>query len=217
MLVSFAAAWSVWRLVVHRPFPRRWPLPDRDSAAAFVRGRNDERPADDRPSPGGAGSGVEPGNAHGDPAALAATVDLLAVAVSAGLSLPVAVDAVGGSGQDPASRAFAAVATELSHGVPFHRALDRLEAHLGGDVRSLRATLAAASTSGAPVGDSLRSQAERLRRRHRRRLEQRIRRLPVLLILPLCLFVLPAFVVVTIVPVAWTAATQLDLDPVAPP
>ena len=143
---------------------------------------------------------------------LSAAIDLLAVAVTSGLALPTAVTAVGVAGSDRTSRSFSSVGAALDRGVPFDSAIRRLEADLGADARPLVATLAGASESGAPVGPARQRHAERLRLRHRRDVERRIRQLPVLLIVPLCVFVLPAFAVVTIVPVGWTAARQLDLD-----
>ena len=202
---------AVWRFLVRRPLPVRDPGGARSSQPAPpVRSRRSA------PDPAARTTVRPPGrttsSAAVDPVQLSAAVDLLAVAVSAGLSVPGAVAAVGRSGDDPPSRSFARVAAGLERGVPFDRAIRELEVDLGPDTRPLVATLAGATESGAPIGPALQRYAERLRLRHRREVERRIRRLPVLLVIPMCLFVLPAFVVVTVVPVGWTAARQLDPD-----
>ena len=77
---------------------------------------------------------------------------------------------------------------------------------LGPPVRPLVTTLTASLRSGAPPGPSLQRLADAQRQRQRRRAEERVRRLPVLLLAPLVGLVMPAFVVLTIVPVAVTTA-----------
>jgi pilus assembly protein TadC len=146
------------------------------------------------------------------PPDLAATVDLLAVAVGAGATVPLAVAAVGASGSGPTAGALRSVTVAVGRGAGFVGALEELDRALGPVGRELRIPLASAVTSGSPVGPSLRRLADQVRLRRRRLVERRIRRLPVLLLLPLCGLVLPAFVVLTLVPVGLVTARELDLS-----
>ena len=77
---------------------------------------------------------------------------------------------------------------------------------LGPAVRPLVTALVSTTRAGAPLAPALQRLADTERRRQRREAETRVRRLPVLLLAPLVGLVLPAFVVLTIVPVATTTA-----------
>jgi pilus assembly protein TadC len=85
-------------------------------------------------------------------------------------------------------------------------ALEELTRAIGPEARPLVTALSSSLRSGAPLAPGLQRLADAQRRRQRRRAEERIRRLPVLLLAPLVGLVLPAFVVLTIVPVALTTA-----------
>lgn len=215
LVLAVVVSVGVWRGLVRRPLPLREPGAARPSAGPVPAGspRSPRSRSVRHRTLWGRRRRVRSGrDGPADRMELSAAVDLLAVAVTSGLALPTAVAAVGGAGVDRTSRSFASVAAALERGVPFDSAIRGLEADLGADVRPLVVTLAGASESGAPAGPVLQRHAERLRLRHRRDVERRIRQLPVLLIVPLCVFVLPAFVAVTLVPVGWTAARQLDTD-----
>jgi hypothetical protein len=128
------------------------------------------------------------------------SLDLLAVALSSGSGLHQAlldVAEFGGPGEPLAS-----AAARLQRGVPLLEVLDALPGELGAEWIPVVTTLGVTATSGAPAIDAVRRMGAGLRVRRRRRCEQRIRRLPVLLLLPLATLMLPAFVLVTFVPVA---------------
>ncbi len=144
---------------------------------------------------------------------LSATVDLLVVAASAGHTLHTAIVAVGSAGSGPVAAALGRVAERFERGATLMDGIQALPVELGDQVRPLVATLLATDASGAPLVPALRRLADAERRRHRRRAEARVRRLPVLLLGPLVLLVLPAFVVLTIVPVVLTTA-RTGLAPV---
>ena len=127
-------------------------------------------------------------------------VDLLSLAVAAGLSL---------------RRAFAAVAPRLprEHGILVEALLERVQHgerlvtalqqygdELGRSGHELVAILIASERDGAPLAGGLERAADAVRRAQRRDLERRARRLPVTLLVPLVCCVLPAFVVLTVVP-----------------
>ena len=152
---------------------------------------------------------------------LPAAVDLLHVAVTAGHTLHGAVSAVARSGSGPVGDALAEVDRRFRHGSTLVEELDRLPDRLGPAVRPLSTTLVVASSSGTPLGPTLQRLADAERRRVRRRTEERVRRLPVLLLAPLIGLVLPAFVLLTVVPVAITTAraglAPLDGPPAGTP
>ena len=137
---------------------------------------------------------------------LPAAADMLHIAVTAGHTLHGSVAAVARSGTGPVCEALAEADRRFRNGCSLVDELDRLPDRLGPSVRSLSTTLVVASSSGAPLGPTLQRLADSERRRLRRRTEERVRRLPVLLLAPLVGLVLPAFVLLTVIPVAITTA-----------
>jgi len=133
---------------------------------------------------------------------LAATADLLGVAVSAGYTLHGAVRAVAGHTNGSLAGALQTVADDFDRGVPLAEGLAGLPSRLGSAASPLSTTLSVAAAAGTPLGPALRRLADSERRRGRLLVEARARRLPVLLLGPLIGLVLPAFVVLTLVPVA---------------
>lgn len=215
-LLAVLAAVSCWRLLVRRPWPGRMltrpglttghDAPSPRAPRRPDRGRTGANPR--RRTPGSsvrrslAGSGD-------DPSDLAEVADLLAVALGAGLGPGPALDAVADVAPGPTGRALRRVAAARSRGVPLADSLDVLSDGLGAGGRELATSLRSAAAAGTAAAPALRSLAASARRRSRRRLEVRVRRLPVVLTVPLVLFVLPAFVVLTLVPVALTVAGEL--------
>lgn len=126
-------------------------------------------------------------------------VDLLALTTAAGLPVGVALAAIG---DRPGGQAGAAVARARAHverGGPTTGALDHLAA-LGPAARPLVDALAQHDRYGTPLLPALQRVAVETRARRRRRAEEAARRLPVTLLLPLVLTTLPAFVLLTVVP-----------------
>ncbi len=138
---------------------------------------------------------------------LVVAIDLLHVAISAGHSTHVAVAVVGRSGTGPVTRGLAEAAGQFERGRRLLEGLSEMAATLGPSVLPLVSTLNMALTSGAPLGPALQRLGDAERRRQRRRAETRARRLPVLLLAPVVGLVLPAFLVLTIVPVGLSAAS----------
>ena len=92
------------------------------------------------------------------------------------------------------------VIARVDQGEPIAGALRWYGAHLGTAGGDLSAVLIAAERDGAPLVAGLERAADATRRAERRALERRARRLPVTMLLPLVLCVLPAFVILTLVP-----------------
>lgn len=182
---------------------RRWPwrVADLDPGARpAARGRPVDRPGPRRPD--------EEALQRDLPFA----ADLLHLAVSSGATVHGAVELVARESTGPVAAALAAVLDGFERGGRLADELERLPRQVGPALRPLTTTLVVALGSGAPVGPALSHLAEAERRRARRRTEQRVRRLPLLLLAPLVGLVLPAFVCLTVVPVGLTAA-RVGLQP----
>lgn len=140
------------------------------------------------------------------PEDLVEVVDRLHVAVSAGHSLHTAVSAVAAASPGPLGYELRRVDAACRDGAPLGRALESIPDALGRSTEPLVATLGAALRAGASAGPALQRLADTERTRRRRRAEARVRRLPVLLLVPLVTTVLPSFVLLTVVPVGLTTA-----------
>jgi tight adherence protein C len=138
-------------------------------------------------------------------------VDLLTVAVGAGLTVPKAVAVVAGRATGPLARALAATVADAEAGRPFADALDDLPDRAGEPTRALAASLAGCVRYGTPIASALAALAAEARDSERRRLEQAARRVPVLLLFPLVLCVLPAFALLTVAPLIADALRALRL------
>lgn len=144
--------------------------------------------------------------------ALPDVVDLLLVAARAGLTVPLAVDAVATrlGPRDPFAAGLGEVRRQVGLGVRWGDALGALHA-LGEPVRALVAVLTAAERDGAPLGAPLAAVVEDARLARRRAAEQEARRLPVQLLFPLVTCILPAFGLLTVVPVLAGTLSSLSL------
>ena len=131
---------------------------------------------------------------------VADVVELLGLAVGAGLTVNRAVDAVGRWGVGPLAAELARVSHAVARGRRLADCLDELPALVGESVRPLTAGLAACERYGAPIADTLARLAVEARAASRRRSEEAIRRLPVKLVFPLVLCILPAFALLTVAP-----------------
>jgi Flp pilus assembly protein TadB len=140
-------------------------------------------------------------------------IDLLGLAVGAGLTAPLAVAAVGRRGRGDLAGALADATTAAAHdGRRLPDVLDEVPARLGppGDpARPLVAALADACRHGTALGPSLERLAAEARTARRHRAEERARRVPVLLLFPLVTCTLPALGLLTIAPLAVGALRDL--------
>jgi Flp pilus assembly protein TadB len=132
--------------------------------------------------------------------ALPDVVDLVGLAVAAGLTVPLLVRAMAQRAPPPFAAAFAAVVDRSEHGHRLADALGRLPERLGDPVRPLTAALVATERYGVALEAALEHLAYDARRERRRRAEMAARRLPVRLCFPLVCCILPAFGLLTIAP-----------------
>jgi tight adherence protein C len=133
-------------------------------------------------------------------------LDLLVICAEAGLSLDHAIEQVGRvlrSSRPLVAEEFAATAAEMRVSPARSQALENLAQRAG--LASLRGVVAALNQSikfGTPLAGSLRVLALELRAERLARFEERAARLPVLLTLPLMMFILPSLMIVIGTPLA---------------
>lgn len=204
------AGLCVWLLVARVDPPRRFPEDTTEPE------HGSSRPSADRPPPRGAGATWVRRSVEAPLSDLATVCDLLAVAAASGCTVVEAVDAVGGSGTGPVSAALARTARDVRVGRRFSDALSSVVPTLGAASRPMVTTLLSAASSGAPAAPALQRLADAERRRRRRRVESRIRRLPVLLLVPLVGCILPAFVALTLVPAGIAVTRDVQLPTARP-
>jgi tight adherence protein C len=138
-------------------------------------------------------------------------VDLLVVAVRAGLTPVLALPTVERFAPAPFAAALAEARHRLERGVRFADALDALVEHLGEPVRPIVQVLAAAERDGAPLAPALDLLARDARQDRRRLADEAARTLPVRLCFPLACCTLPAFLLLTIAPLVAGALRSLRL------
>jgi tight adherence protein C len=128
-------------------------------------------------------------------------LDLMAISVSAGLSLDSAMLEVVQRWDGDLSRELQQVLTEMQLGVSRREALLNLvERTKLDELRLLVAALIQADELGANLSETLSVQAEQLRVRRRQIAEEKARKAPVKMLVPLVCFIFPAMFVVLLAP-----------------
>ena len=140
-------------------------------------------------------------------AGLPEAVDLFALACSAGLSVRLALDAVAPRLAGPVGGALRRAQRQIRLGVDTAEALEALPA-AGESLRLLVRPLVDSLRYGSSLGPALERAAGTARDERRRQAELVARQVPLRLLFPLTVCVLPAFVLLTIVP---TVAQSLEL------
>jgi Flp pilus assembly protein TadB len=130
---------------------------------------------------------------------LPVALDLLGVAVGAGCTPYLAVEVAARWSPAPLADTFADVIRTCGLGLDFEAALDAA-AFATPRLRSVADALLSSDRLGVPVGPVLARLAEEERTALRRAAEAHARRIPVRLLFPLVFLVLPAFVLLTVVP-----------------
>lgn len=136
-------------------------------------------------------------------------VDLLTLALGAGLNVPLAVDAVGRRGTGPLAAEMALAAEATRRGQRLADALDDLTVRCGEPARPLMSLLASGERYGVPLAESLDRLAVDVRAARRRHAEEVARRLPVKMLFPLVVCILPAFALLTLGPLLLTSFRDL--------
>jgi tight adherence protein C len=139
------------------------------------------------------------------------------ICAEAGLSLDHAIEQVGRvlrSSNPEVAEEFAMTAAEMRISAVRDQAFDNLAQRAG--IASLRGIVAALNQSirfGTPLSGSLRAVAAEMRTERLVRFEQRAARLPVLLTIPLMVFVLPSLMIVIGTPLALRIIDMLARGP----
>jgi tight adherence protein C len=133
-------------------------------------------------------------------------LDLMVICAESGLSLNQSIEVISrelhASHKDVADE-FAATSSEMQVVADIGQALDNLVERTGlPDLRSLIATLKQSLKFGTPLAESLRMIAAEMRATRQARYEQRAARLPVLLAIPMMMFILPCLLMIVGTPVA---------------
>ena len=132
--------------------------------------------------------------------ALPEVLDLFALAASAGLSVRQALDEVAPRCSGLLGEALGGVRRRIGVGVDVAEAFEELPEAYGEELRELVRPLVNALRYGTSLTDGLSQSAEQARLNKRRQAEQASRMVPLKLLAPLSICVLPAFVLLTIVP-----------------
>lgn len=135
-------------------------------------------------------------------------VDLFALALASGLTVPLALTVVARRVPPPLGPALARAEVRFAHGEALDVALGRVADDAPAS-RPLVSILRAAHCDGAPVVEPLARLADELRTSSRRAAEARARQVPVRMLFPLVGCTLPAFVLLTVVPPVVTAFADL--------
>ena len=141
-------------------------------------------------------------------------LDLLVICAEAGLSLDQAIEQVSEdlrSSNPAVAEEFAITASEMRVLSNRGEALENFARRTGvASLRSIIATLNQAIRFGTPLAQSMRILAAEMRNARLLRIEERAARLPVLLAIPLALFILPSLLLVIGTPVALRLADTLS-------
>ena len=138
-------------------------------------------------------------------------VDLFVLAAGSGMNVALAVEAVSRFAGGRMGAALAEIERTRRQGGRLAASLDELPDRVGEPVRPLAVALAGAERHGAPLVPALEALAGEVRLQRRRRAEELARQAPVKLIFPLVLCALPAFALLTVVPLL--LATLRSLHP----
>lgn len=142
-------------------------------------------------------------------------IDLLALGVQAGLTVPDTLALTAPWMPDPFGPIVETTVRRVAAGAGFVESVEAAFPALGAPGRPLARMLVAAERDGAPLAPVLERAGDEARRRRRVAAEEAARRVPVLLLFPLVACVLPAFGLLTVVPVLVATIGGLELP--APP
>jgi tight adherence protein C len=138
-------------------------------------------------------------------------LDALAAASSAGLAAPLAVRRAAEVVRGPLAARLATAIEAVDLGARWRDELERLAQTSGSaDLRRLVAVLARTETLGSSLSDAVSDLAAGVRESRRASLMERARAAPVKMLFPLVFLVLPAFLLLTVVPVILTTLRSIS-------
>lgn len=132
---------------------------------------------------------------------LADTLDQMTISVEAGLGFDAAMARAAAAGSGPLAEEFVRTLQDLQVGVPRREAFRGLaDRTTVVDLKRFTAALLQSDAYGVPLADTLRVQAEEIRRKRRYRAEQRAMQVPVKIVFPLVMCILPTLFIVLLGP-----------------
>jgi tight adherence protein C len=140
-------------------------------------------------------------------------IDLLALSLTAGGSMTLALTSVSNHRLGPVSEALGDACDRIDRGQRLAEAVEAALSPMGVPVAALRRAVVGADHYGTEIGPILQRLADEARESRRRRAQADARRVPVRMLMPLVLAVLPAFVLLTIVPTLAGTFDGLELSP----
>jgi tight adherence protein C len=146
-------------------------------------------------------------------AALPGAIEVLVLTIRAGHVPAAAIATAATVTSGPAREAFEAVEFRMGRGEPFELALGAIAEHLGPGAGPVVDVVASAHRSGSPLAPTLDALAREAREVRRRQAAADARTLPVRLSFPLVLCTLPAFALLTVVPVLLATWSRLAPTP----
>ncbi len=138
-------------------------------------------------------------------------IDLLALVVGAGRPVAVALADICPRVPEPFRSELSVVVRRAEAGEPFAESVRRLHGTLGPRVAAIVHAVVAAETDGAPLQPALVRAGDEAHRRRRVRAEEAARRVPVAMLFPLVFCILPAFCLLTVVPLLAGSIAELRL------
>ncbi|MGQ0680440.1 MAG: type II secretion system F family protein [Actinomycetota bacterium] len=148
---------------------------------------------------------------EGVAAALPDAVDLLAVCTHAGLNVALSLKRVAGKTPGVLGEELRRTLAEIEMGVPRQQALRSLaQRSPHPDLEAMVGTLENAERFGNQVSSSLESFSAEVRARRMRGAEEQARKAPVKMLFPLIFLILPAFVLLSVVPLMLSVFTSLS-------
>ena len=128
-------------------------------------------------------------------------LDMLTIAVEAGLSFDQATGEVVARWKNELSREFRRVLYEIGVGTSRREALEHMRDRTGvPDIRSFVVAVNHAEDLGTNLGDVLNVQSEEMRTRRRQRAQEKANKVPVKMMIPMVLFIFPAMFAVILGP-----------------
>jgi tight adherence protein C len=134
--------------------------------------------------------------------ALPDALDMLTIAVEAGLAFESAMIRVGEKWDNVLTREFRRAIAEMRVGMSREEALERMADRCGvAELSTFVAVLVQSTQLGVSIAQVLHTQAEEMRLKRRQRAEELARQAGVKMVIPLALFILPAMFVVVLGPI----------------
>lgn len=138
-------------------------------------------------------------------------VDLLYLGASAGLTVALLVDLIAERRVGTVAEGFCWARGRSRLGEPLADALEALPSVHGEALRQVVRPLVGSQRCGTELLPALESLAAELRNQRRRQAEARARRLPVKLLFPLVICILPAFALLTVVPLIASSLQSIQV------